>query len=220
MGDIFDTGHTTCVEGTQCKLSAGLANGLSRDDAYRFTHLYQTTSGQITSVAHSTNAMLEFARHRSADVGLSYTSLHDRLSFGFLDHLATIKDNLTSFWINSLSSSHTPENAFSQRLADSLRCIFTNPLASVGFTVNSVDDQILCHIHQPAGEVSSVSRTQRRISQPLARAVSGDEVFQGGQTFAEVGADRQGDDPPRRVSHQSTHTSQLADRLETTFGRT
>jgi len=47
-------------------------------------------------------------------------------------------------------------------------------------------DDILRHIHQLAGHVSGVGRLERGVGQSFARAVSRDEVFQNGQTFAKV----------------------------------
>ncbi len=81
-----------------------------------------------------------------------------------------------------------------------------------------VDDDILGNIHQAAGQITGISSTQGGIGQTLAGAVGRDEVFLGGQAFAEVRADRHRDDAPGWVSHQTAHTGQLGDGAETALG--
>ena len=75
--------------------------------------------------------------------------------------------------------------------------------------VKFVDDDVLGNIHQAAGQITGICRAQGGIGQTFAGAVGGDEVFQGGQTFAEVGTDRQRDDTTGWISHQTAHTGQL-----------
>src|SRR6266567_2209985 len=52
-----------------------------------------------------------------------------------------------------------------------------------------VDDHVLSNVDETAGQVAGISGLERGIGQALARAVRGDEVFQDGQAFAEVGGD-------------------------------
>ena len=49
-----------------------------------------------------------------------------------------------------------------------------------------VDNHILGNIHQAAGQVTSIRRTQSGIRQTLTRAVGGDKVLQRAQAFTEV----------------------------------
>ena len=48
--------------------------------------------------------------------------------------------------------------------------------------------------------------------------MGGDEVLQGGQSFAEAGLDRPFDDPPFRVAHQAAHSGHLFDLRNVAFG--
>ncbi len=65
-----------------------------------------------------------------------------------------------------------------------------DPDAVVRFAVVFVDDDVLGDIHQAAGQVTGVCRTQGGIGQTFAGAVGRDEVFQRRQALAEVRADR------------------------------
>ena len=82
-----------------------------------------------------------------------------------------------------------------------------------------VNDDILGNIDQTTGQITSFCSTQRGISQTLAGTMRGNEVFQRRQTFAEVGANRHGNNTTGRIRHQTAHTSHLGNRTETTFCR-
>ena len=96
---------------------------------------------------------------------------------------------------------------------------FADPHAIVCAAVIFVDDDVLGNIHQTAGQITGIRCTQSGICKTFARAVCGNEVFLRRKPFAEVGTDRHRDDTSRRISHQTTHTRQLGDGGETTFGR-
>ena len=59
-----------------------------------------------------------------------------------------------------------------------------------GAAIVLVDDDVLRRIDELAGQVTGVRGLQRGIGQTFAGAVRGDEVFEHGQTFAEVRGDR------------------------------
>ena len=82
---------------------------------------------------------------------------------------------------------------------------------AIGPTVLLANDHFLRDVHQPAGQVAGVGRPQRRIRESLPGAVRRDEVLQDGQTLAEVGLDRPGDDLALRVGNQTTHPGELPD---------
>ena len=82
---------------------------------------------------------------------------------------------------------------------------------AVGLAVLLADDDLLGHVHEPAGQVARVRRPQRRVGQTLAGTVRGDEVLQHRQALAEVRPDRPRDDLALRVRHQATHPGELAD---------
>ena len=50
--------------------------------------------------------------------------------------------------------------------------------------------------------------------------MGGDEVLQGGEPLAEVGADGQVDDTTRGIGHEAAHSGELPNRLHSALGRT
>ena len=112
------------------------------------------------------------------------------------------------------SSVVAADDAVAQRL-DDLAALDDRPgLDAVHrAAVDLVDDDVLRHVHQPAGQVARVGGLERRVGQPLARAVRRDEVLENRQPFTEVRRDRRLDDLARRLRHQAAHAGQLADLL-------
>src|SRR5262249_36131776 len=72
------------------------------------------------------------------------------------------------------------------------------------------DDHILRRIHEFAGEISGVGSFQRGIGETFARTVSGNEVLQHTQAFAEVRGDGTLDDFAAWFGHQTAHAGELA----------
>ena len=87
----------------------------------------------------------------------------------------------------------------------------THHLPVVRPAIVFLDDQILRHIHQAAGQVAGVRGLQRRVGQTLTGAVRGDEVLQHVQAFAEVRGNRRLDDRAIGLGHQAAHAGELAD---------
>ncbi len=73
-----------------------------------------------------------------------------------------------------------------------------------------VDDAVLRHVDETAGQVAGVRRLQRGVGQTLAGAVGRVEVLENGQAFLEVRDDRRLDDLARRLGHQAAHAGELA----------
>ena len=85
------------------------------------------------------------------------------------------------------------------------------------------DDHVLCHIHETASQVTRIRSFQCSICKTLTGTVCRDEVLQYVKTFFEVRQDWVFDDLTNRtlkvflrLSHQSSHTTQLTDLLSRT----
>ena len=76
-----------------------------------------------------------------------------------------------------------------------------------------MDDDVLRHVDETAGQVARVRRLERRVGETLAGAVRRDEVVENREPFTEVRRDRRLDDFARRLGHQAAHARQLADLL-------
>jgi len=90
--------------------------------------------------------------------------------------------------------------------------------AFVGAAIEFVDDHVLGHVDQAAGQVTGVGGLQSGVGKAFTRTVSGDEVLQYGEAFAEVRSDRRFHDFAGRLGHQAAHTGKLANLLLGTAG--
>src|SRR5205807_881855 len=98
--------------------------------------------------------------------------------------------------------------------ADGLRVDDGFDVDAIGGTaVVLVDDHVLRHVHEAASQVAGVGGFERRVGETFARAVRGDEIFQHGEAFAEVGSDGRLDDFAGRLGHQAAHSGELANLL-------
>ena len=84
--------------------------------------------------------------------------------------------------------------------------------------VDLVDDDVLRHVGELAGEVARVGGLQGGVGQALAGAVGRAEVLEHRQAFAEVGLDRRLDDLAGRLGHQAAHAAELADLVDVAAG--
>src|SRR5699024_1550099 len=96
------------------------------------------------------------------------------------------------------------ERAVLQPLADDLR------QTTFGAAVIFADDDVLADVHQTAGEVTRVGRSQGGIGQALTRTVRRDEVLDDAETFTEIGLNRPRNDFTLRIGHQAAHRGDLA----------
>ena len=218
MGDVRGTRHTTGVEGSQGELRARLTDRLRSNDAHCLANLDQPAARQIPAVAHGAQAVAKSTGQGRADVHLGDLEILDHLCVFFINHLIRGEDNLSGLGIDHRSDGHPTQEALGHRLAHGLGFGQGQPDSGLGTTVHTVDYYILGDVHQAPGQITGVGRSQGRVGQTFARAVGGDKVLQGGQSLAEVGADRQGDDPACRVGHQATHTGQLANGRKAPLG--
>ena len=91
-------------------------------------------------------------------------------------------------------------------------------------TVFFIDNHIMRHVYQTAGQVSRISSLQRCIRQTFTSTVGRDKVLQHRKSFFKVRQDRVLNDLPTfctcflRFCHQTTHTRQLTNLLFRTTG--
>ena len=89
-------------------------------------------------------------------------------------------------------------------LGDVIR--FPNPDALIGAAVAVIDDHILRDINEPAGQITCIGGSKRSVCQAFAGAVRGDEIFEGIESVAEIGANGQRDNTSGGIRHQAAHT--------------
>ena len=213
------------VEGPHRQLGARLADRLGGDDADRLAVLDQPAGRQVAPVAED-GRRRGWPRRPSPSGGgssrprLAITSPTRSRTVPSSSSSRSLSSSPRSNRISPVAGSTTgearmrpvtlPRNSSSgiglpSTSARSTQSPCSVPQSSI-VMITSCDD-----IDQAAGKVAGVGCPQRGVGQPLAGAVGGEEVLQHGQPFAEVGADRDVDDPPLRVEHETAHTRHLAD---------
>ena len=180
-------GRSTDVEGTHGQLGAGLADGLSGDDANRLAEVDQFAVGQIAAVALGAAAALGFAGQNRTDAELLHTHVFKRGGRRLVDDVTGLDDHLAGDRILDRLAAGAADDAGLE--VDHFLVAFVNRLDDDAFDRPAIllrDDDILCGIDQLAGQVAGIGRLQRGVGQALARAVGRDEVFEHGQALAEV----------------------------------
>ena len=216
LGDVL-SGHTTGVEGTHGQLGAGLADRLRGDGADRIADLHHEAGGRRNAVAGAANAVLGFAleggANRDGRLHVALVGLEQFGRIGLADQLVLL-EQLTPALGLELLRGQTADHIRVRRVIDEQRHVDE----LLGLAVVFEDDHVLGDVHQTAGQVTGVGRTEGRVGQALAGTVGRDEVLADRQPFDEVGLDRTLDDLALRIRHQASHAGQLTDLLERTSG--
>ena len=202
--------RTTDVEGTHRKLGSRFANRLRRDNTDGFADIDRRTARQIAPIALGANTDFCFAGQRRADRNHVDTRAINCIDLRFFDQIARRDNNRASLGVNLIDQSRASKDAFGQRRDDF--AAFDDRLdvqALVGAAIDFGDDGVLRHIHQTTRQITRIRGLERRIRQPLTRAMGRVEIFKNGQTFLEVRDDGRFDDFAVRLCHQTAHTRQL-----------
>ena len=210
-------GNTASMECTHCQLCTGFTDGLSRDDTYGFTDTYISAGCHVGTVAFCTDTNFGTTCQYSSDPNFLDTCFFHCFCLIYCDHGVSRNNDFTCFRMDDVirrpSATDTILQIFDNFVAIHesgnfhTRCFDVSAFAAVPFS----NDNILRYVYQTTCQVTGVGCLQRCIGQTFTSTVSGNEVFQYGQTFTEVRFDRQFDDTAVRGCHQTTHTSQLFD---------
>ena len=201
------------MERAHGQLRAWLADGLSGDDADRVAEEGEAAGRRGEAVAEAADAPRGLARERAADRDLGHARRFDYLGVGLLDHLARVDEHLARLGVRHRRGGDAADEPVGEsRDHDVLfRRFGVDQDAAVGLAVFLEDDHLLRHVDQPPRQIAGVGRAQRRVSESLARAVRGDEVFEHGEALAEARLDGELDDVTARVAHQPPHRRHLLD---------
>ena len=211
-------GGTADVEGTHGELRAGFADGLRGDDADGFTEFDHAARSEIASIAEGANTAAGFAGEHGADADAFDTrSLHGVCEF-FRDFLVHFDDDVR-FEVLDLLQGNAANDAVAKRF--DFDAGFDDGLdvnAFAGAAIEFVDDDVLRDVDETASQVARVRGLESGVSETLTSAVSGDEILQHGEAFAEVRSDRSLHDFAGGLGHQAAHTGKLANLLFRTAG--
>src|SRR5437588_285527 len=201
------------VERAHGELRAGLADGLRGDDADGFAKFHHAAGGQVAAVAKRANTATRFASEHRTDADAVDTRGLDGVGQLFVDFLVDVNDDV-ALEVLDLVERNAAHNAVAKRLDFHARLDDGFDVDAIGGTaVVLVDDHVLRHVHEAASQVAGVGGFERRVGETFARAVRGDEIFQHGEAFAEVGSDGRLDDFAGRLGHQAAHSGELANLL-------
>ena len=127
-------------------------------------------------------------------------------------HSVVVNEDLAGLRVHNVLHGIATLQAFTEGLDDlTVLHDLRNQDAVVSAAVMLADNDLLGYVHQTAGQITGVSGPQCRIGQTLSGASAGDEVFQYGESFTEVGLNGDLDGAAGGIGHQATHASQLAD---------
>ena len=194
------------------QLRAWLSNTLRRHHTDGLTATDEVPPGQIPAIAGCTDTVTRLAGYRGSDLEMIDVVLFKELHSRFIDHFAGAEERRPSGRVDHGFRHAAAENTILQgnhhftTLDDGLTQN-TPGRAAVIFR----DHQVLTDVHQPAGQVTSIRRLDRRIGLSLAGAMGRDKVFVDVQPLTEVRRDRGLNNGAIRFRHQTAHTGKLAD---------
>ena len=222
-GDI--RGHTTDVEGLEGKLRARLTDRLGGNDADSLALLNHTVGGKVAAVALGADAALALAGENRTDLDALDGRCLDFLdgSFGYL--VAGGNDELAGGRIDNIMDADTAENALAEAGHDFVVVLdFGADEAAERSAVLFVDDDVVGHVDQTAGQITGVGGLQGGIGQTLSGTVGRDEILEHTQALLEVRQNRVLDDLAAfgaallGLGHKAAHTRELTDLVFRTTG--
>ena len=214
-------GDAAGVERTHGELRARLADRLGGDDADGQAFLDQLAGGQVHAVAAGADAARALAGQRAADADGLDAQLLDLVGDLVGDDLVLRDDDLVGDrvdgWCRGRRGRRSCRCSGDVDLSRPCRWrVLVTPLSVPQSML--VDDDVLGHVGQLAGQVARVGGLEGGVGQTLAGAVRRAEVLEHRQAFAEVGLDGRLDDLAGRLGHQAAHAGELADLVDDAAG--
>src|SRR5208283_4300795 len=158
-GTLANAGsRTTDVERTHGELRAGFADGLSGDDADGFAEFDHATSSEVATIAEGANTATGFAGEHGTDADALDTGSLNGVGQFFGDLLVDFDDD-AAFEVFNAFQRDTADDAVAERL--DFDASFDDGLdvdAVGGAAVGFVDDDVLGHVNEAAGEIARVRR--------------------------------------------------------------
>ena len=211
--DFAAPGYAAGVESPQGQLRPRLADALRRDDAHRLADFHQPPGGRQPPVAQLANAPPRLAGQRRPHRHAGHPGCPHRARQLVGNHLIPFHDDLAAARVGNHIAGHAPLDAVVNRAAVIIVPVAFHPVRLGEFAVVLPHDDLLRHIHQPAGGVAAGSGTQGGVGKRAPGAVGTDEILPGGKALAEAGLHRRGESldfaPGAGEGHQPAHTGHL-----------
>ncbi len=170
--------------------------------------------GEVTSVTFGTDTLLRFAGKHRTDLHRLYRRFLYTVSDSLCDFLAGMNyDLLRIVGINYIMNGYASENTLAERCDYFLVVLdFCADKTTERSAILFVDDHVMRHVYETAGEITGIGCLKSRIRKTLARTVGRDKVLKHRQTLLEVRQNRVLDNLTTlgtgflRLSHKATHT--------------
>ena len=213
------TGNTACVESTHGQLCARFTDGLCGNNADCFPGIGRKSGSQIDAVAACADAGSRFTGQNRADKYFVYTVFFKNLCIFRFQHMLRIKEQLSAFRVSNGFCRETPFDGGSEIFYQLTAVINSScPYAVFCLAVFLADNNILADIYHSTGQITGVRRTESGIRHSLSGTSRGNEIFQNGKTFTEIGLDRDFNRFTGSIRHQAAHTGELTNLIHAASG--
>jgi hypothetical protein len=175
------------VERAHRKLRARFANGLRGNDANSFPELDHLAGRQVSPITVGAHPAFAVAGEHGPNLELLDADLLNRLGCSLLDELVLLHHVLATNGILDRLATDAANDA--GREIDHLFVALVDRLdddAVDSAAVHFVDDDVLRRIHELAREIARVGGLQCGVGKAFARTVRRNEVFEHGESLAEV----------------------------------
>ena len=169
------------MEVTHGQLGTWFTDWLCRHGPDSFTDFNLFAGCHVTTIALLANTMLRVAgKDRTNGNGFN-TSIHNLLSHVFIHKRIAFNQHIASLWIKNVFHREPANQTIIQRFNHFVtftNC--TNNQPTISTAVFFANNDVLGNINQTTGQVTWVSRLQRRIGHPFTCTVSWHEHFHNG----------------------------------------
>ena len=205
------------MEGSHGELSTRLSDGLGCNDTDCFTDFDSLVGCIVSTIALLTYTMVSFTGKDTSDENLLYTCI---LNLGCKlvgDELVCLDDDLRSafcillYRVHNIVDREGSCNLILQCLV--LGGIGRNPNTVDGMTVFHGYNHILGNVYQLSCKITGTGCLQCCICKTLSCTVGGEEEFDDGETFLEVGLYRKLNVVSIWLCHDTSHGAKLGNLL-------
>ena len=184
---FYGLGNTADVEGSHRKLSAGLANGLRRNNADSRSALDELLRRGVYAVRLCGNRVALQVRERAHYLYALYSKRIDFLCHSLGNKLAAMDYDFARVCrIGDVVARAAANYAVKERHYFVVAVVYSLfPDAVCVVVVLFGDDYVHRNVAQLSGHVAGVGRFKGGVGEPLAGAVRGNEIFVHAQSFAE-----------------------------------
>ena len=147
------------MERSQSQLRTRFTDRLRRDNADSLSQIDRTTGSQHTSIALGADSVTSFASQDRTHLHMFKTGCGNFRKIAFRDKFARLDDNFTRDRVNDIFNRSASQEAFFKRDNRIVAVLVSgNVDAILRMAIFFDNNEVLRHIDQTTGQVTSVSR--------------------------------------------------------------